>query len=154
MSQFVDLERNPSYQLWLATNAWQRRVRKALEPLGLTHVQFVLLSSVKRLGAEDDCITQAHCARFAAMDENMTSQTVRSLELRGLLARVDHPTDRRAHCLMLTAEGERIYAEGRVLAMAAKEAFFEPAGDRLEMLIDILSALTKADEERCGRIFQ
>ena len=39
------------YMLWRATMAWQREVRSALEPHGLTHAQFVLLASAWWLGS-------------------------------------------------------------------------------------------------------
>ena len=35
---------SPGLMLWRVTNAWQRTVRAALAPFGLTHVQFVLLA--------------------------------------------------------------------------------------------------------------
>ena len=36
---------SPGFLLWHATLRWQRTMAEALEPLGLTHVQFVLLAS-------------------------------------------------------------------------------------------------------------
>jgi hypothetical protein len=37
---------SPGLLLWRATLRWQRRIVAALKPLGLTHVQFVLLASL------------------------------------------------------------------------------------------------------------
>jgi DNA-binding MarR family transcriptional regulator len=136
--KYLDLDKNPGYQLWLATNAWQRIVRKALEPLHLTHVQFVLLASLSVLGEENACITQAQVSRFAATDENMTSQVVRSLADRGLLTRAEHPTDARARCLELTAEGAEVLAQARAAVKPARDKFFAPLGDRAETLAQLL----------------
>ena len=72
----AELSANPAYQLWLATNAWQRCIRKALEPFDITHCQFVVLASVDLLADAGDLPTQVAVHRFAAIDENMTSQVV------------------------------------------------------------------------------
>src|SRR3546814_15453085 len=49
-------ENSPGFLLWQVTNQWQRRLRATLEPLGLTHVQFVLLAGLRseerRVGKE------------------------------------------------------------------------------------------------------
>ncbi|HVT10625.1 MAG TPA: winged helix DNA-binding protein [Fimbriimonadaceae bacterium] len=146
--KYQDLERNPGYQLWLATNAWQRIVRKALEPLHLTYVQFVLMASVDVLSLEGDCVTQAQVARFAATDENMTSQVIRSLAERGLLVRVEHPTDARARCLSLTDSGKSLLYEGKALVKPVRERFFEPLGERAVDLAQLLREVVDAlDEE-------
>src|SRR5258708_5026756 len=35
---------SPGYLLWRISAAWQRRIRAALKPFGITHAQFVLLT--------------------------------------------------------------------------------------------------------------
>ena len=39
-------DESPGFLLWRVTLRWQRVIAAALRPLGLTHVQFVLLASV------------------------------------------------------------------------------------------------------------
>jgi DNA-binding MarR family transcriptional regulator len=136
--KYRDLEKNPGYQLWLAANAWQRIIRKALEPLNITHVQLVLLASIDLLGQNEVCVTQAQVARFAASDENMTSQVIRSLAERGLVTRVEHPTDARARSLALTPAGEKLLEEAKLVIKPAREEFFAPLGDRAVDLADLL----------------
>ena len=36
---------SPGFLLWKISNAWQRRLRVALQPYELTHSQFVLLAT-------------------------------------------------------------------------------------------------------------
>ena|SRR5579862_2024514 len=146
--RYRDLERNPGYQLWLATNAWQRILRKALEPHQLTHVQFVLLASIDLLGDSNctGCVTQAQVSRFAATDENMTSQVIRSLADRNLLVREEHPTDARARTLNLTPEGEKLLAEAKAVLIPAREKFFAPLGDRAALLADLLREVVDGEE--------
>lgn len=47
--------------LWRVTNAWQRAIRAALGPFGITHVQFVLLAVLASLGRSAS-ITQRELA--------------------------------------------------------------------------------------------
>lgn len=141
-----DMRENPGYQLWLVTNAWQRSIRRALHPLGLTHVQFAVLSSVARLQGGISLVTQSDVCRVGSLDPNMASDVVRSLETRGLIERKEHPTDRRAHRLELSEAGERLYHEGRAAVIPVKEAFFAPLGDEAKRLAAMLEVLAKAAE--------
>ncbi|RYG87116.1 hypothetical protein EON77_02645 [bacterium] len=49
----TELLESPGYQMWLATNAWQRIVRTGLEPLGVTHAQYAVLVTIARLRGID-----------------------------------------------------------------------------------------------------
>jgi DNA-binding MarR family transcriptional regulator len=139
--------KSPAYQLWLATNAWQRLVRKALHPLNLTHVQFLILASTDLLaGNECQCVTQADIVRFAALDENMTSQVVRNMVKAGLIERSAHPTDRRARQLRLTALGAELAAKALIEVRKVSAEFFSPLGSRGEELADMLRSLVPDQE--------
>ena len=66
-----------------------------LEPYDLTHVQFVLLTSLWWLGDhEDRPPTQARLAQHAGTDPMMTSQVTRKLETRAYCR--EHSTQRTA----------------------------------------------------------
>jgi DNA-binding MarR family transcriptional regulator len=139
-----DLAHSPAYQLWLATNAWQRNIRRALEPIGVTHVQFVVLVFTSRLGSEGDPVSQAQVCRLAGIDANMMSDVVRSLESKSLVVRRVHPTDRRAQALELTESGRELLAKGRALAKPTSEAFFAPLGEETETLTRLLKTVVEA----------
>jgi DNA-binding MarR family transcriptional regulator len=114
---------SPGFLLWHLTLAWQRAVSAVLEPLGLTHVQFVLLASAWWLGSHGQVPNQLGLARHAGTDVKMTSQVVRRLEAKGLLEREVDPDDTRARRLRLTAEGRRL-AKRAVTAVEAADARF------------------------------
>ncbi|MGL5825245.1 MAG: MarR family winged helix-turn-helix transcriptional regulator, partial [Nocardioides sp.] len=97
-------EASPGLLLWQVTQAWQAAQRTALEPLGLTHTQFVLLASLTWLKGEDP-ITQTELAHWASTDVMTTSQVLRTLERKGLIARGRHPSDSRARSLAPTTKG-------------------------------------------------
>jgi DNA-binding MarR family transcriptional regulator len=136
--QSGELDRNPGYQLWLASNAWQRIIRKAIGPLGLTHVQFTILVSIGKLPDAGLTATQRHIARFAGIDENMTSQVIRHLIEKGFISRSHHPEDARAYIIELTDEGHQMIARARELIVPMREAFFSPIKGREEELADLL----------------
>jgi len=115
--------------LWRATLAWQRRIRAALEPYELTHVQFVLLTSLWWLADHDDRPpTQARLAQHAGTDPMMTSQVTHKLEARGLLERAADPTDSRAWRLHLTVAGRNLVARALADVEAADSAYFAALG--------------------------
>lgn len=120
----VKLSESPAYQLWLASNAWVRYLKRVLRPFKLTHVQFAILTALDVLCAEKEQVSQADVARFGALDENMISQVSRALARRDLLERVPHPVDRRAHSLVLTDAGTALIGEARLAVRAASKEFF------------------------------
>lgn len=143
----ADLDKSPAYQLWLVTNAWQRRARRALEPLGLTHTQFIILVSIDLLSGGAEPVTQAQVSRFAAIDENMTSQLMRTLEQNGLLERLHHPHDARARVLSLTEEGRNHVIQARKVLKPEKERMFECLGDRVGNLASMLAEVAAANAD-------
>jgi DNA-binding MarR family transcriptional regulator len=143
VSQATNPVVSPAYQLWLASNAWQRAVRRVLDPLDLTHVQFVILAAVSILESDEEPVTQAKVCRFGALDENMTSQVVKNLTDKGLLSRERHPHDGRAYVLSLTPSGEDLTTRARAAVRPVTAAFFEPLGSRAADLASMLSELTE-----------
>jgi DNA-binding MarR family transcriptional regulator len=144
--QYPDVESSPAYQLWLVTNAWQRRARHSLEPFNLTHVQFVILACIDLLHQQKGAPTQAEVCRFADLDENMTSQVLRGLEQRGLVVRDKHPTDGRAHLLALTPAGRTLRDQAKQVVRAASEKFFAPLGEDVTALTGLLRRLNEAQQ--------
>jgi len=122
-------ERSPGFLLWRVTLAWQRAMRAALAPHDLTHVQFVLLTTTWWLTRAGELPTQRQLAERAGTDTMMTSQVVRKLADRGLLARADDPADARAKRLRITPDGLELVARALKDVEAADAAFFEGVGD-------------------------
>jgi DNA-binding MarR family transcriptional regulator len=128
-TRFEGPEHSPGFLLWQVSTLWQRRQRAALEPLGLTHVQFVLLATAAWLARSGTSPTQTALAAQAKTDVMMTSQVIRALEGRGLVARVPHPTDTRAKHVSVTPEGQALVRKAMRVVEAADAAFFEALGD-------------------------
>jgi DNA-binding MarR family transcriptional regulator len=126
---------SPGFLLWHLTLAWQRAVTAVLEPMGLTHVQFVLLASAWWLGEQGQVPNQLRLARHAGTDVKMTSQVLRRLEAKGLLQREVDPGDTRARRLRLTAEGRGLARRAITVVEEADARFFgEEAGAATSLL--------------------
>lgn len=133
-SRHNDAWDSPGFLLWHATLRWQRVMVEALAPFDLTHVQFVLLASTWWLAEHDGPPRQRDLADHAGTDPMMTSQVVRTLERKGLLAREVDPDDRRAWRLTLTRSGAALVRKALKAVEDADTAYFgqlgKPARDR------------------------
>ncbi|MDT3440947.1 MULTISPECIES: MarR family winged helix-turn-helix transcriptional regulator [unclassified Pseudofrankia] len=134
---------SPGFLLWHATLRWQRAVAAALAPLGLTHVQFVLLASVWWLNAQGERPNQLAVAAYAGTDVKMTSQVLRALERNGLVERETDPDDTRAKLLRITERGGELAPRAVAAVEQVDAAFFRPV--RGDEAIYLLRRLTERD---------
>lgn len=130
MSQFKGPADSPGFLLWRLTLGWQRALAVVLEPLGLTHVQFVLLACAYWMQAHDELPNQLALARRAGTDVKMTSEVVRRLEAKGLLTRRVDAADTRARLIGVTREGAELARNAIERVERADGDFFAglPAG--------------------------
>jgi len=142
---FADADRSPGLLLWQVTNRWQAAQRATLAPVGLTHVQFVLLASLTWLArdAGSGLVMQRDLADHAATDPAMTSQVLRALELKGLVERAPHPTDRRAKAIRPTFDGD-LANRAVVLVEGCDAEFFGALGAGADDLVRALLTLREA----------
>lgn len=139
-TEFGSADESPGLMLWRATNRWQAAQRAALRPHGLTHVQFVLLASLSWLDT-DRPVTQKHLADHAETDVMMTSQVLRTLEVRGLVRRAPHPDDGRARALTATDEGRELANRAVAAAEECDRVFFSTLGSDRSALVGLLRRL-------------
>jgi DNA-binding MarR family transcriptional regulator len=128
-------DESPGFLLWRVTLRWQRVIIAALRPLGLTHVQFVLLASVWWLDSvAGEGPTQRRVAEHAGTDPMMTSQVLRALEAKRLVTREPDPDDSRARRVGITPKGAALAQRAIDVVEAADAAFFAAAGERRALL--------------------
>jgi DNA-binding MarR family transcriptional regulator len=147
LSRFEQADDSPGFLLWQLTNLWQQRIRSALAPLGITHVQFVLLASVAWLEKAEVVVSQATLSRHAHTDIMMTSQVVRTLEEKGLFTRTAHPTDTRAKVVVLTAKGYKVIQQAFTVVEAVDEQFFQELGEQASTFLSLMQLLIKNNTE-------
>jgi MarR family transcriptional regulator, organic hydroperoxide resistance regulator len=136
---------SPGFLLWKISNAWQRAQRLALQPLGLTHSQFVVLATVTWFGASET-LTQARVAQLAGIDPMTTSQVLRALQTAGLIERDEHPTDPRAKQIVATRAGRDLARKAVVVVEETDAAFFQPVAQNGAQLIKLFQALAHDNE--------
>jgi DNA-binding MarR family transcriptional regulator len=141
---------SPGFLLWHVTLAWQRAVGAALAPLELTHVQFVLLACTWWLAEHGEVPNQLTLARQAGTDIKMTSQVVRKLEAKGLLAREVNPADTRARRLRATPVGVRLAQRAIAAVEDADERFFGVEADEITPVLQRIVATGSRPAEPGG----
>ncbi len=141
-SEYRSAEESPGFLLWQITNQWQAAQRAALKPLGLTHVQFVLLASLTWLESTRP-VSQRDLAEHAATDPMMTSQVLRALESRALIERRPHPEDKRARALAVTRRGRALANRAVGAVEACDRAFFKPLAGDAPAFLRMLQALKR-----------
>ena len=138
---------SPGFLLWRVTLRWQRLVTAALRPLGLTHVQFVLLATVRWLADHDrdrGSPSQRQVAATAGVDVMMASQVLRVLEKRTLVSRSADPADARVRLVRLTVEGQQLATSALDAVEAVDAGFFARADGSL---LATLRALDDVDDD-------
>ncbi|WP_333739287.1 MarR family winged helix-turn-helix transcriptional regulator [Streptomyces sp. IBSBF 2806] len=136
---------SPGLLLWHATLRWQRELAAVLAPLGLTHVQFVLLACAWWLNSQGEHPNQLTLARQAGTDVKMTSQVLRTLEQKGLVAREVDPADTRAKRLRVTDAGADLAPRAIAAVELADARFFQPVP--LDEALPLLRRLARPDPE-------
>lgn len=137
MSQPIDFyfkspEDSPGYLLWQITMLWQRKMKRALDTIDLTHTQFVLLAALGWLEKNHELVTQTEIADHSKTDRMMVSKVLRTLQNKGYLSRREHPTDTRAKCISLTDMGKDTLQQALHIVHAVDADFFGPLEDQLE----------------------
>jgi DNA-binding MarR family transcriptional regulator len=130
---------SPGFLLWRLTLRWQREIAAALDPLGLTHVQFVLLATTWWLNSAEQAPNQLAVATAAGTDVKMTSQVLRKLEDKGLLTRETDPADTRAKLLRVTPAGAELATRAIAVVEATDTEFFRRVPDQPSLLAALRS---------------
>jgi DNA-binding MarR family transcriptional regulator len=140
----LDPEDSPGFLLWHVTLRWQREIAAALAPLGLTHVQFVLLAATWWLNSHGADPNQLSVARQAGTDVKMTSEVLRRLEAKGLIVRTVDAADTRARRIQVTERGGEL-ARAAVAAVEGVDAAFFQATPDSAALLAMLRPLARRD---------
>lgn len=101
-------EDSPGFLLWQATMTWQRLIKKALEPHGVSHAQFVIMALLLWFKEHRYDITQILIVKWSKLDKMTVSKSLKSLVSQGLAHRVEHETDTRAKSVSLTSKGKAL----------------------------------------------
>ena len=124
-------EESSGFLLWQVTNLWHREIKKALEPYGLTHSQYVLLASIHWLTLHEQEVTQIVLSGHTKIDPMTTSMVLRTLQKKGLIQRQEHETDTRAKRVNLTDAGKEVIKLAVVTVEKFDVDFFSVLGNKV-----------------------
>lgn len=145
--KFKSPEESPGYILGQLTTLWQRKQKKVLDPLNLTHTQFVLLAALGWLSIEKDNVTQVDIANQGNADRMMVSKVLRTLEEKKFISRQEHPTDTRAKVIKLTSEGAKILQKALIAVENTDIDFFSVLGNDLTLFNQNMANLTEQNND-------
>ncbi len=138
---FSTPDENLGYLLWQTTMQWQRQMNRALDEIGLTHTQFVILIALAWLSRNAENVTQKEIADHSKTDRMMVSKILRKLQENKLIERKEHKTDTRAKCVFLTEKGTEILQKAIEIKTKANDRFFENVKEEKKELTKILKLL-------------
>ena len=123
------LERQVCFALSVAARNVVAVYRQVLDPLGLTHPQYLVMLALWQHGA----LSVKELSRLLQLDPGTLSPLLKRLEAAGLVRRERNPEDQRNLALTVTDAGRRLRAEAEKI----------PAGivERLGMPVDELLSL-------------
>lgn len=105
-------------------NKWHSIITQELRKLGITHPQFVVLTTLNFLSQSDDNVTQVSIAKMADMDVMSASQIIRGLEKKEFIKRTTNPEDSRANSVILLPKGQEMVRLAIPIVEKIDEEFF------------------------------
>jgi DNA-binding MarR family transcriptional regulator len=109
--------------------------RPVLEPLGLTHPQYLVMLTLW----ERDSLTVKQIGQLLSLDPATLSPLLKRLERAGLIKRDRHPADERALAVTLTDEGRAL----RERALQVPPQVIDRLGMGIDELTSLHTALTR-----------
>lgn len=122
-------------------NKWHGEIKKQLKAIGITHPQFVILTTLGYSLQYEPEVTQIMLATLAGMDVMSVSQVVILLEKKGLVSRKEHSRDTRAKSVTMTKKGQDILNEALPVVEKIDINFFGSLKNSENTFIELLHSL-------------
>ena len=129
------LERQVCFALAVASRTVISVYRPVLEPMGLTHPQYLVMLAL--WGREPLSVTEL--GRVLELDVGTLSRLLKRLESAGLVTRERNPADERSLAVGLTARGRDLREE----ALEVPVRVLERLGMDLDELVELRDRLTR-----------
>lgn len=140
----VPLQDDAGFLLAIARSVAMRKVKSALEPVGLRARTYSLLALV----ASGDGCTQREAATALYLEPSQVVPLVDELAGLGLVERQPHGSDRRARILAATPAGRRLVEDARArVAGAMDEVLADLSADERDQLHRLLVTVIATDRK-------
>ena len=141
--------------IWRLSMKWRAAVDRAVAPLGLTHAQYVLLTSLYSLSQSGARPSQRELADFTGLEPVYVSRLARALEAAGMIDRTEDPRDPRAVALTLTARGLEVVVPAIAAVRELHAVLLAPIGgsdsaDNRALVAMLHALLAPLDEDPQG----
>jgi DNA-binding MarR family transcriptional regulator len=141
----------------LLRRAWyglNQAFRQRLSPVELTPDQFSILRWVSE--GDPQGLTQRAITDLMASDPNTITSTLARMEAGGLIERLPHESDKRAHRVRMLPDGRRVFEKARKVAVdlqiqvlsALPDAERAQFLDAMEVIADACAAATKRTSKK------
>lgn len=118
----------PGFLVWRLSMKWRVAVDRAVAPLGLTHAQYALVTSLYGMDRAGRRPSQRQLADHTGLEALYVSKLARALEAAGLLERTRDPHDPRAVQLALTEQGRDVTRRAIKVVQGLMQQLLEPLG--------------------------
>ncbi|MFF4585140.1 MarR family winged helix-turn-helix transcriptional regulator [Streptomyces sp. NPDC001388] len=118
----------PGFLVWRLSTKWRVAVDRAVAPLGLTHAQYALVTSLYGMQLRGERPSQRRLADHTGLEPLYVSKLARALEAGGLIERTRDPRDPRAVQLALTEQGQDVSRRAIKVVQGLLERLLEPLG--------------------------
>lgn len=142
-SHYKNSNHSTGLLFWKVSVLWQRKIREVLQPLDLTHTQFVILAVIEELSEHCYEITQKMISDFSMIDTMTVSSTIRLLEKKQYVIREQSKSDSRAYRLSNTVLGREQLKRAIKVVELVDEHFFFTVPDESEAFQKSLQDLLK-----------
>ncbi len=140
-----DLYRGPAFLIRRAQQIATAIFAETCDELDLTPSQYSMLFAMRRCGP----VGQNELGRLVSLDRCTASVVIGLLCDRGLVARVEHPNDRRRSMLSLTNPGRLLLSRAERLSTRATEKLLGVLNHgQARTLVGLLEALVKAHDNQ------
>lgn len=134
---------SPGFSLWQVTTLWQRKIKQALEPHGLSHAQFVLLAVLLWLSERREEVTQVMLIDWTKLDKMTVSKSLKKLSTEGYVTRTESLKDSRAKCVQLTDLGKTLVTKLIPVVEGIDAEYFSPlTKDELQNFLSYLGTIS------------
>ena len=116
------------FVLWRVMHRYQRAVERALQPHGLTHLQFTTLAIVGWMCRSDAPTTQVELARQADIHPMQISLMLKALESKRMVVRSRSSVDTRARDVDVTEIGLEALRQAFPVVISIQQKMFGEAG--------------------------
>ena len=134
-------EKSIGLLFWQTSMLWKRDINKILVNFDITHTQYVILAVIFHLDKSSEKATQKTISNISMIDTMTISKTVRLMQVKNLIERIEDPQDSRAKIIKITIKGIEILEKAIPAIESIDKNFFMLSNEELENFVNLMTKL-------------